>query len=275
MSGGVYGADVEQLRLLARKFAASGSNLLDLAKTLDYLINSPEMWSGPDAERFRSDWNGRDKSAVIRSADALNDGASTLTRNAAEQEQASAGGGASALHGGSNSHAVPATSPGLPVAAGGSAVTDERAMIEMYHNLRQLQVGGLTASDYALLAGQLAGGGLMDKVGLIANAADLVDSISHGEWGDAISVLSKTAGDTIKDSVPGPVGYLSGTAINVWTDVFNQASKVDWSEEGRSGVADYAAQDPWGAASAAADAVVGYLPDLVGNVLPAKFRLWS
>lgn len=152
---------------------------------------------------------------------------------------------------------------------------DERALIEAYHSLRQLEFGGLAVSDVGLLAANLVGGGLLEKVGLFADGADLVDAVNRGDWGDALSVLSKTAGDTIKDSVPTPVGYLSGTAINVWTDVFNEASKVDWSAEGRQGVADYAASDPWGAVSAGAEAVVNYLPDLVSNVLPAKFKVFG
>lgn len=273
MAGGVYGADVEQLRLLGKKFEESGSGLLDAAAILDGLINTPEMWSGADAERFRDEWNDRGRATLARSAAALSEGAATLARNAEEQERASAGGAGSP--GGTHSAGYqPSAGSGGSGVIGGRAM-DERALIEAYHSLRQLEFGGLAVSDVGLLAANLVGGGLLEKVGLFADGADLVDAVNRGDWGDALSVLSKTAGDTIKDSVPTPVGYLSGTAINVWTDVFNEASKVDWSAEGRQGVADYAASDPWGAVSAGAEAVVKYLPDLVSNVLPAKFKVFG
>lgn len=273
MAGGMYGADVEQLRLLAKKFEASGSGLLDAASILDGLINAPEMWSGADAERFRDEWNDRGRAALARSAEALSEGAAIVARNADEQEQASAGGSGSS--GGAYSGIYrPSVATRASLGTDGP-VMDERALIAAYHSLRQLEVGGLAVSDVGLLAANLVGGGLLDKVGLVVDGADLVDAVNRGEWGDALSVLSKAAGDTIKESVPTPVGYLTGTAINVWTDVFNEASKADWSVEGRQAVADYAANDPWGAVSAGAEAVVDYLPDLVSNVMPAQFKVFG
>lgn len=273
MVGGVYGADVEQLRSLGKKFEVSKDGLLDVARLLDGLINTPQMWSGPDAERFRFEWNGRDRMLVARAAEALSEAAASLARNADEQEQASGAGGG--LTGGTYSGGLQPSAPasGSPAAAG--PALDERALIQAYHTLRQLEVGGLSVSDLGLLGADLVGGSLLDKVGLVADGADLVDAVNRGEWGEALGVLSKTAGDTIKDSVPTPVGYLTGTAINVWTDVFTQASKVDWSVESMQGTGNYAARDPWGAASAGAEAVVAYLPELVGNVLPAKFGVFG
>lgn len=273
MTGGMYGADIEQLRLLARKFEESGSGLLDAASILDGLVNVPEMWNGPDAERFRDEWNERGRTALLRSAEALSEGASTVARNAAEQERASAGEGGSS--GGTYAGSYQPSAAGRASLGTDGQVLDERALIAAYHSLRQLEFGGLAVSDVGLLAANLVGGGLLEKVGLVVDGADLVNAVNRGEWGDALSVLSQAAGDTIKDSVPTPVGYLTGTAINVWTDVFNLASKVDWSAESRQEVANYAASDPWGAVSAGAEAVVDYLPDLVGHVLPAKFKVFN
>jgi hypothetical protein len=39
-------ADVEQLRSLAKKFESSGSNLLNIVRTLDRYINSTDTWRG-------------------------------------------------------------------------------------------------------------------------------------------------------------------------------------------------------------------------------------
>ena len=272
MTTGVYGADVEQLRSLAKKFEASGESLLNAIRALDHQVNSAGAWHGPDAERFRSDWNGRDKAAITRSAEALRDGASALARNAEEQKGASAAAGGSI---GGSAFASGAVSAAASAISGTAATNmDERALIEAYHNLRQLQAGGLTVSDEALLAGKLIGGHVLEKVGLVADGADLVDAVSNGNWWDAANILSKNAGDTIKSSVPGPVGYLSGTAIDVWSDVINQASKADWSEENRLQVVDYATQHPWDALDAAVGAEMNFLPTLVGDVLPGNFRLF-
>jgi len=272
LAAGMYGADVEQLRSLAKKFETSGSNLLNVIRTLDHYINSTDAWRGPDAERFRSNWNERDRLAVTRSAEALNEGASALARNAEEQQQASAANGASShgsVPGGSQTSM---TASGAPGDSQGGA-TDERAVIEMYHDLRQLKLGGLTISDEAVMVGKIIGGGFLEKAGYVVDAADLIDAVSHGEWGDAASVLTKTAGDTIKNF--GPVGYLVGANISVWTDVVNEASKADWSEEARLQVVDYATQNPWDALDAVVEAEMNFLPNLVMDVWPAKLGLFS
>lgn len=164
------------------------------------------------------------------------------------------------------------TGSGAPGDSHGGAI-DERAVIEMYHDLRQLKLGGLTISDQALMAGKIIGGEFLDKAGYVVDAADLVDAVSRGEWGEAASVLTKTAGDTIKNF--GPVGYLVGANIDVWTDVVNQTSKADWSEEGRLQVVDYATQNPWEAVDAAVAAEMNFLPNLVKDVWPAKLGLFS
>ncbi len=272
MAAGIFGADVEQLRSLAKQFESSASTLLNVIRTLDRHINSPDAWRGPDAERFRSDWNQRGRLAITRSAEALKTAASALSRNAQEQQQASAGNGASSHGSLPGGHQTSLTSSGAPAVSQGGGL-DERAVIEMYHHVRQLQLGGLTISDQALMVAKVAGGGLLEKVGTVVDAADLVDAVSHGEWGDAASILAKTAGDTVKNF--GPVGYLAGANIAVWTDVVNEASKADWSEEARLQVVDYATQNPWDAVDAVIEAEMNFLPNLVMDVWPAKLGLFK
>ena len=53
-------------------------------------------WPGPDAERFRHDWQSSHSRALRQAADFLAAAAEELLRNAAEQEQASQAGGAGA-----------------------------------------------------------------------------------------------------------------------------------------------------------------------------------
>lgn len=272
MAAGMYGADVEQLRSLAKNFESSGFNLLNIIRTLDRYINSTDAWRGPDAERFRANWNGRYRLAVMRSAEALNEGAVALAQNAEEQQQASAANGEPAHGSVPGVRQMGMTASGAPGDSQGRAV-DERAVIEMYHHLRQLELGGLTISDEALMVGKIIGGDFLEKAGYVVDAADLVDAVSHGEWGEAASVLTKNAGDTIKNF--GPVGYLIGANVNVWTDVVNEATKADWSEEARLQVVDYATQNPWEAIDAVVAAEMNFLPNLVMDVWPAKLGLFS
>ncbi|MFV8228602.1 hypothetical protein [Mycolicibacterium fortuitum] len=88
----LVGADVDQLRKLARQLDASADTLRSAAKSLGSLTSDVSGWRGVDADRFRSDWSGVSIPAVNGTVDALRRGAEMIRRNADEQEQASAGG---------------------------------------------------------------------------------------------------------------------------------------------------------------------------------------
>lgn len=94
MAGNFYGADVAQLRQLAKQLA-SGANRLDLlGQQLSGAI-SAGAWKGHDGERFRSDWTSS-LLLLLKSATAgLESASKTLLANADEQEQASNSGGGS------------------------------------------------------------------------------------------------------------------------------------------------------------------------------------
>lgn len=123
------------------------------------------------------------------------------------------------------------------------------------------------------MVGKIIGGGFLEKVGFVVDAADLVDAVSRGEWVEAASVLTKNAGDTIKNF--GPVGYLVGANIDVWTDVPNEATKAAWSEEARLQVVDYATPSPREAIDAVVAAEMNFLSNLVMDVWRAKLGLFS
>ncbi len=86
----MLGADVEELRALARDFAGSSQKLAQAQRTLDGAVNQlPRYWQGPDAQRFASQWRGQHRGVISRTAAMLDDAADLLKKNAAEQEQTS------------------------------------------------------------------------------------------------------------------------------------------------------------------------------------------
>ncbi|CAM3656307.1 WXG100 family type VII secretion target [Mycolicibacterium frederiksbergense] len=86
------GADVAQLRALATQLTGSAERFDVIAKSLHSLVNGSMQWRGPDAERFRSEWNGASAHVLSRAAQALRDMDKVLRRNADEQVSASGAG---------------------------------------------------------------------------------------------------------------------------------------------------------------------------------------
>jgi uncharacterized protein YukE len=89
MAGGFYGADVDQLRKLAKQFETAADNLNTVTSTLTSSVNQTHAWQGPDASGFRSDWNGTHTSQLKAAIAALHTGSTGLVKNADEQNAAS------------------------------------------------------------------------------------------------------------------------------------------------------------------------------------------
>jgi hypothetical protein len=124
------GADVEQLDRLARTFQTEASRLERSASVLRGLVASV-TWMGPDAGRFRGQYNQAMAPQLAAVARALTDEARNLGRQATQQRQASAhgvGGGAGlgggVGGGGGGSFGV---GGGFAFGAGGSTFTGVRA----------------------------------------------------------------------------------------------------------------------------------------------------
>jgi WXG100 family type VII secretion target len=103
------GADVTQLRTAAARLDNAADTLDQLVKTLHGQVTLGGLWSGPDADRFRSQWSNQSSHAVTAAAQALRQAGGDLRRNAEEQEQASGAAGASAAH--TSSGGVGSTTP--------------------------------------------------------------------------------------------------------------------------------------------------------------------
>ncbi|QNE16002.1 hypothetical protein [Pseudarthrobacter sp. NBSH8] len=89
-----YGADVSQLRELAKAVDKAASLLSSRASSLQGQIQSAP-WKGTDGELFRQDWSGNHRPSLERVASSLRHNSKLLLQHANEQEQSSAetGGG--------------------------------------------------------------------------------------------------------------------------------------------------------------------------------------
>ncbi|KIS25463.1 hypothetical protein TV39_20645 [Arthrobacter sp. SPG23] len=90
MAGNFYGADVAQLRQLAKDLAKGASRLEQLGQQLGGSITS-SPWKGNDGERFRSDWNGSHAKALRAAAAGIHSASNALLQNADQQDRASTG----------------------------------------------------------------------------------------------------------------------------------------------------------------------------------------
>lgn len=86
----IYGADVSQLRELAKAVEKAASLLSSRATTLQGQIQAAP-WRGADGDRFRQDWTGSHRPGLERVAGSLRENAKILLKHADEQEKASDG----------------------------------------------------------------------------------------------------------------------------------------------------------------------------------------
>ena len=84
----IWGADVAQLKTLGTKLQA-GSQEIDNQRSMLTKVLAGTQWLGPDAEKFRNEWNGEHVAALTRVSQALQQASQQATRNAADQESAS------------------------------------------------------------------------------------------------------------------------------------------------------------------------------------------
>ncbi|WP_125777675.1 WXG100 family type VII secretion target [Antribacter gilvus] len=108
----LWGADVAQLRALARSFQRDAQSLSDTRSQLGALLSTNLAWLGPSAGRFRAEWSGSTGPGLARAASALEQAGDQLVRNAASQERTSDSGSGSAGGGGGGPAGAPG--PGAP-----------------------------------------------------------------------------------------------------------------------------------------------------------------
>ncbi|MGW9413956.1 WXG100 family type VII secretion target [Arthrobacter cupressi] len=86
----IWGADVQQLKTLGSKLSAGSNEIEQQRNTLNKVLHGTD-WKGPDADKFRNEWQSQHMTALQKVAQALDEAGKKATKNANEQEQASQG----------------------------------------------------------------------------------------------------------------------------------------------------------------------------------------
>ncbi|PID97304.1 MAG: hypothetical protein CSA84_00835 [Actinomycetales bacterium] len=85
---GFFGMNIEEVRSLSRQLQEKSQQINQIAQQLTSQLSGTD-WKGPDAERFRSEWDSTHRAALQRVCDALQNASQNASRNADQQEQAS------------------------------------------------------------------------------------------------------------------------------------------------------------------------------------------
>ena len=83
-----HGMDIGQVRGLSQQMLAKSDEIKGTAAQLQSMIESTP-WLGPDAENFRSEWEGTHMTALNQVATALADAGNRANIHANEQETTS------------------------------------------------------------------------------------------------------------------------------------------------------------------------------------------
>jgi len=83
------GLDPEQMGTLQKAMQRDAGAIRTLSKQLDGQLRSA-WWRGPDADRFRSEWDGTHRIHLEKVAAALDAAAKVVATNITQQTQASA-----------------------------------------------------------------------------------------------------------------------------------------------------------------------------------------
>ena len=97
----MWGLDLEQVERLAVKMEEDAGTIEGINSALTSMLGGTE-WQGPDAERFRSDWETQFSKMLRDVVEALGIAARTARTNAQEQEQASNSSGSGGGGGGAD-----------------------------------------------------------------------------------------------------------------------------------------------------------------------------
>lgn len=86
----VFGADVEQLEQLGRKFDEESQKIKQAISTVANQMGQT-WWQGPDANKFREEWESTHRSSLMRISESLHQAAQKVKQQANEQRRVSGG----------------------------------------------------------------------------------------------------------------------------------------------------------------------------------------
>jgi hypothetical protein len=238
-----HGMNLAQVEDLARLLDRKANELEQIVSSLNHVVYG-HAWEGYDGARFRDRSWPTLRSRLSATAQQLHASAAAARRNANEQREASAAGGADVL------------SPLRNLGPGGLAPKD-------WHPVRTLGTGGSgpilgplpwtidlrdtidSAGPFGTMLSELghqghlpfaAGAGkVIGHAGYAASGYTIAEDVANGHYRDAAFETAFTGGDIVSDRLKQsgtPTGYAAGVATQTWTEVAREARNVDWSAKG-------------------------------------------
>lgn len=83
-----WGADTDQLKTLSTKLQQGSAEIEKQRSALSSALQATD-WKGPDADKFRADWESNHAAQLAKIAQALDEAGKQASRNAQQQEEAS------------------------------------------------------------------------------------------------------------------------------------------------------------------------------------------
>ena len=218
---GKYGADVEQLRNLARQMSSASGQLESSRLTVGNQIKI-SAWIGPFATSFKFQWESEHSMRIAAVVRVLEDNAAQLRKNADEQESASAADGG----GGSGGHGPVAAPPGpglvFPALPGDLDDASRQAIDSLIEMLRLGTSGTSSIQDLSDIFEVLAktkqlgtlkeflggvkgldGASFLSLIGMGYSAKDLGEALGQGDTGASIEASMDLAMGVAGIYVPG------------------------------------------------------------------------
>lgn len=281
MSSGMYGADVAQLRELARQFERASQELGHARGRVGSGIQIT-AWAGPVAVRFRGSWDSEHSRAIDAAATALHDAADVLARNASDQEttsRATDGSFGSSIDG-HRSSATPVVGARGDFAidfgpiteragAGWQAAQDmfqrgAATIPDQYEQLRQ-SLGRIRTALEAQVSGDWAVGDFTQFVPGIGSAGDVLiglDKAVNGQmpWKETLDL----AAGGMRAS-KNPLWWAGGFTVANVADAIEGATTVRWDKESMDAMWLNAWQNPGSAWGEVGRDMVTKLPRLLAG----------
>lgn len=237
--------NVAEVRQLARQLTGAAEQLRNLVSSIDGRVHA-STWVGRDADTFKHQWWPQHRQAVLSAAEAIEGLGRSASNNADDQERVSSPGA------GGTATASPGGGSGWLGVAGGALATGGVLAGELATGLQdQLQwfehaKGFADMTDWKFFNDANAPvkgfvgdilkdgrikviGGAMNVVTLGADGYGVYQDYQKGDYLEMGLDTADAGGDAIQAFVPGPVGYLGGVAVHLWTDVGRDATQVDWN----------------------------------------------
>lgn len=248
-----HGADIEGLRTSARELADTAQILLTVNVRLTHRVHD-FTWNGPDAARFRLQWETEYSPALGQVSGALNRAASEIAEQAADQERASSADGATSSATDDLQTRLNLQRDVLVTLAGLGEV-GRAALVhpDAWRTLTNFN-NAWTIAEHFKTPLQSAASSVLGVLSIGVNAHGLVKGVTEGDYPAIAQNVAPLAAHVLMKA--GPAAAVS-TAWGAGTLVGNQINKaMDGTTYGDRVAAKYDALYEWAEPAGAAGSIV-------------------